>query len=91
MDYDRRAAGTPVNRLREAENYLHQGARDIERTEAIIKGLYSELALVARHTHDKAQRANFDYVQELKERTEKMLKDLRVLAEAYNEATREFR
>lgn len=92
-DYDRRtvSSGTPVNRINEGENYLHQAGRDLEKSEAIIRGLYSELLMVVRSTHDKHQRNNFDYVTELKERTEKMIKDLKVLAQAYNEAAREFR
>jgi hypothetical protein len=92
MDYDRRSAsGTPVNRLREAGTYLHQAEREIERTSSIIKGLYGELQLVARHTHDKNIRANFDYVQDLKERTEKTVKDLKQLMDLYDEAAHEFR
>jgi len=91
VNYDRRSSGTPVNRLREAGTYLRQAEREIERSASIIKGLYGELQLVARHTHDKNMRANFDYVQDLKERSDKIVKDLKTLADLYDEAAHEFR
>ncbi len=89
--YDRRAAGTPVNRIRESEQTLRAANREVERSLSTISGVYSELLTMARHTHDKAVKQNFDYVQELYERTEKMHKDLKTLADAYDEAAREYR
>jgi hypothetical protein len=58
----------PAGRLKDAEQYIRQGDRQIEQARGVLHGLVKELELVARHTSDPHLRDNFNHLQQLAKR-----------------------
>ena len=83
-DYDRRKqAMGPASRLKDAEQYVRQGDRQIEQARGVLHGLVKELEIVAKHTSDHQLRDNFAHVQQFAHRLDsidaeidKLLKDI---------------
>lgn len=85
FDYDRRKQADigPASRLKDAEQYVRQGDRQIEQARGVLHGLAKELELVAKHTSDHHLRDNFNHVQQFAHRLDaldgeidKLLKDI---------------
>jgi formiminotetrahydrofolate cyclodeaminase len=89
--YDRTAAESPANVLRNTGRALHTIERDLGHTEASLKGLLNQLTMMARSTHDKNVKANYESVLDLKTRFEKLHKEAKNLAELFDEGSREYR
>jgi hypothetical protein len=89
--YDRTAAESPANVLRNTGRALHTIDRDLGHTEASLKGLLSQLTMMSRSTHDKNVRANYESVLDLKTRFERLHKEAKNLAELFDEGSREYR
>ena len=89
--YDRTAAESPANVLRNTGRALHTIDRDLGHSEASLKGLLNQLTMVARSTHDKNVQANYKMVLDLKERFEAFHKETKHLAGLFDEGSREYR
>ncbi len=67
--YDRRAFSLgPASRLKDAEQYIRQGDRQIEQARGVLHGLVKELEIIAKHTSDHQLRDNFAHVQQFAHR-----------------------
>lgn len=96
--YDRRAAGSdPFHDLETAGTHLNAAVLQVSEAHVYIRAVYVAMAKQLKDERpslspaEKTTKANYDYSMELRDRTEKMLKDLKTLAEAYKEAVSEFR
>ena len=85
FDYDRRKQADlgPAGRLKEAEQLVRQGDRQIEQARGVLHGLVKELEIVAKHTSDHQLRDNYAHVQQFAKRLDgidgeidKLLKDI---------------
>lgn len=89
--YDRTAADAPANVLKNTGRALHNIERELGRSEASLKGLLSQLTMMARSTHDKNVQANYKMVLDLKERFEAFHKETKHLAGLFDEGSKEYR
>ena len=89
--YDRTAAESPANVLRNTGRALHTIDRDLGHTEASLKGLLNQLTMMVRSTHDKNVRANYEMVRDITGRFEQLHKDAKNLAVLFDEGSREYR
>ena len=89
--YDRRqAADSPANVLKNTARALHTVDHDLVRAEAAVKGLHSQLAMMARSTHDRHVQDNFKRVTALKERFEKFHKEAKALASEFDLGSKDY-
>jgi hypothetical protein len=90
--YDRRKqAMGPASRLKDAEQYVRQGDRQIEQARGVLHGLVSELAIVARHTGDHDLKDNFAHVQQFARRLDGIDEEIDRLLSDIDHALRSFK
>ena len=89
--YDRTAAESPANVLRNTGRALHTIDRDLGHSEASLKGLLNQLTMMVRSTHDKNVRSNYEMVRDITGRFEQLHKDAKNLAVLFDEGSREYR
>ena len=89
--YDYRTAEAPANVLTNAGRACHQIERDLGRQVASVKGLWSQLSMMARSTHDKHVQDNFRRVTDLKTRLEEMYKEAKALAHDFDDGAKAYR
>lgn len=92
-DYDRRKRADmgPAGRLKDAEQYIRQGDRQIELARGVLHGLVKELELVAKHTSDHKLRDNFSHVQQLARRLDGIDGEIDKLLSDIDHALRAFK
>lgn len=91
-DYDRRKqAMGPASRLKDADQYIRQGDRQIEQARGVLHGLAKELELVAKHTSDHQLRDNFAHVQQFAHRLDAIDGEIDKLVKDIDHALRSFR
>ncbi len=92
-DYDRRRAFSqgPASRLKDAEQYVRMGDRQIEQARGVLHGLVKELELVAKHTSDHTIRDNFAHVQQFAHRLDAIDSEIDKLLSDMDHALRTFK
>lgn len=83
--YDRTAMG-PASRLKDAEQYLKQGDRQIEQAKGVLHGLVKELELFAHGAHNPKAQQNLHNVKALAEHVDKLDKEIETIVHEMDRA-----
>jgi hypothetical protein len=92
--YDRRRQAFsqgPASRLKDAQQYVRQGDRQIEQARGVLHGLVKELGLIATHTSDHQLRENFAHVQQFAHRLDSIDGEIDKLVSDIDHALRTFK
>lgn len=74
--YDRTADTGPASRLKNVAPHVRTAERELERAQSILHGLVREMEMVAKHTHDRTIRHNFEVIAGLSSRLDEIDKGM---------------